>query len=504
MACFTSYWLQRSLIMNHLYALIDTLIAHGIQNELISKRDEIYVRNRLLAAFNTSEYEASSEVLDFDLYETLDALAAFAVKEGLIEDSIAEKDIFTSNLMNIFLPAPSMVENKFWTLYEKSPIKATNYFYHLSQNVNYIKMSRIAKNVQFKANSPYGDIDITINLSKPEKDPKEIARLKTAPPNKYPSCLLCIENEGYNGTLSLPDRANHRTIAVELNHRLWRLQYSPYLYYNEHCIFLSEKHEPMHISKDSFYTLLSFTKMFPHYFIGSNADLPIVGGSILSHEHYQGGCYEFPIHRAGTLWDFTISKYPNVKCSVLNWPMSTIELTADSLEDVAECTNYIFETWKNYSDAAVDIIAYTDDTPHNTVTPVAKRKDGKYSMLVVLRNNRTTTEHPLGIFHPHADVQHVKKENIGLIEVMGLAILPGRLLQELEDIKTYIIGKRTDVAPYHMTWANDLKENYDGSDLTAYVQAALGKKFTRVLEDAGVFKLTDEGIAHFKAFTENL
>ncbi len=491
--------------MNRLYTLIDTLIAHGIQNELITKRDEIYVRNRLLAAFKAPEYEKTNEVCDLDLYETLDALTTLAVSEGLVEDSVAEKDIFTSNLMNYFLPVPSMIEDKFWLLYEKDPKLATNYFYHLSQNVNYVKMSRIAKNVQFKSVSPYGDIDITINLSKPEKDPKEIARLKTAPPNKYPSCLLCIENEGYNGTLSLPDRANHRTIAVALNNRNWRLQYSPYLYYNEHCIFLSETHEPMHISKDSFYTLLSFVKLFPHYFIGSNADLPIVGGSILSHEHYQGGCYEFPLHRAKSLYAFKIEQYPTVSCNVLNWPMSTIELTADHLDDVAECANYIFETWQTYSDEAADILAFTGDTPHNTVTPVAKMKDGKFSMLVVLRNNRTTKEHPLGIFHPHADVQHVKKENIGLIEVMGLAILPGRLLHELETIKAYIGGDETaKVADYHLPWAQELKASYQGGDLTTYVQDALGKKFTRVLEDAGVFKLTEEGINHFKAFTNSL
>ena len=366
-------------------------------------------------------------------------------------------------------------------------------------------MSRIAKNVFFNVDSPYGALDITINLSKPEKDPKEIARLKTAPPNKYPACLLCIENEGYAGTIKLPDRANHRTISLHINDRNWRLQYSPYLYYNEHCILLSETHEPMQLTKDSFYNLLGFVEQFPHYFIGSNADLPIVGGSILSHEHYQGGCYTFPIHNATTLFEFKMKAFPHVTCKLLNWPLSTIELSSPDLEAVAEATDFIYQKWMTYSDQEVGILASTEDIRHNTITPIAEKRDNEYVLKVVLRNNRTSPEHPLGIFHPHEDVQHIKKENIGLIEVMGLAILPGRLLGELETIKSYIKGEPVEVAAYHLPWAEELKKVYSpNEDLDAFLQAALGKKFTRVLEDAGVFKMTSEGLTHFKQFVENL
>ncbi|PHV70116.1 galactose-1-phosphate uridylyltransferase [Sporanaerobium hydrogeniformans] len=490
--------------MTHLFAHINKLIALSIQNELITPRDTIYVRNRLLALFNEEEYE-ETELASGDLYETLEHLATLAVQKGLIEDSLYAKDIFTSTLMDTFLPLPSLIEEKFFKAYEKSPQAATNYFYKLSQAANYIKMSRIAKNVFFKANSPYGAIDITINLSKPEKDPKEIARLKTAPPNKYPSCLLCIENEGYAGTIKLPDRANHRTIGLTINKRNWRLQYSPYLYYNEHCILLSETHEPMKLSKDSFYNLLGFVKQFPHYFIGSNADLPIVGGSILAHEHYQGGCYKFPIHHATTLWEFQMKGFPDVTCKVLNWPLSTIELSSPHLEAVAEATDAIYQKWMYYSDEEADILSHTEDVRHNTITPIAEQCDGNYVMKVVLRNNRTSPEHPLGIFHPHSDVQHIKKENIGLIEVMGLAILPGRLLEELEVIKNELKGEAVTVADHHLTWVEELKKTYSSNeDLDLFMQNALGAKFSRVLEDAGVFKLTEVGLIHFKHFIETL
>lgn len=490
--------------MDKLYLLIDRLITLSIEHGLITERDRIYTRNRMLALFNESTYEEPNNFLSTDLYETLDELADLAVSQEMIEDTITSRDIFTSTIMNIFLPQPSIIENQFWANYEESPKKATTHFYQMSQNSNYIKMNRIAKNVLFKADSKYGEIDITINLSKPEKDPKEIARLKSAPPNKYPSCLLCVENEGYRGTLSLPDRANHRMISLHLNSKDWMLQYSPYLYYNEHCILLSQTHEPMHLTQNSFYNLLSFVKMFPHYFIGSNADLPIVGGSILSHEHYQGGCYTFPIHRANIIEEFKISQYPNVTCRILNWPLSTIQLLGDSLDDVAECTNYIYEKWKNYSDPDVNILSHTGDIPHNTITPIAQMVDGKFAMNVVLRNNRTTSEYPSGIFHPHEDVQHIKKENIGLIEVMGLAILPGRLLNELEAIKSYIKGEEAEVAPYHLDWATQLKEIYDNTCVDHFIQKAVGEKFVRVLEDAGVFKLDEIGIEHFKQFINHI
>ena len=492
--------------MNELYALIERLIELSIQNRLITSRDALYTRNRLLAAFHENNYEPSTPV-QTDLYDTLDALAELAVSKSIIEDTISQKDCFTSTLMNCFLPLPSDIETNFWQLYKNSPKDATSYFYNLSQFSNYIKMNRIAKNISFHTPSPYGILDITINLSKPEKDPKDIAKQKSMASSTYPTCLLCIEKEGFTGTSALPDRANHRMIRLHLNHRDWMLQYSPYLYYNEHCILLSQKHEPMSLTKNSFYNLLSFVNEFPHYFIGSNADLPIVGGSILAHEHYQGGCYEFPMHRATVIDTFTLEAYPNIQGSLLNWPLSSLSISGDSLEEVAECTNYIYEKWKVYSDSQVGILANTEGTRHNTITPVARKKDGKFIMDIALRNNRTSEEHPLGIFHPHQDVQHIKKENIGLIEVMGLAILPGRLKDELEAVKSYIIGEASEsaVADYHLPWAKELKANYDDSiDPTSYVHEAVGQKFSCVLEDAGVFKMNEEGITHFKQFIATL
>lgn len=490
--------------MNTLYALLNRLIDLSVQNELIASRDTLYIRNRLLAAFNVTSY-TPTDAASTDLYETLEELSLLAVSKGLIEDTLAQKDCFTSTLMNCFLPLPSDIEHHFWARYEKNPQEATNYFYKLSQHANYIKMNRIAKNRVFHTPSSYGTLDITINLSKPEKDPKDIAKQKTMASSTYPTCLLCVENEGFSGTSHLPDRANHRMIGLHLNHKDWMLQYSPYLYYHEHCILLSKKHEPMALTKDSFYNLLSFVEVFPHYFIGSNADLPIVGGSILAHEHYQGGCYEFPMHRATVLDTFTLSAYPGVTCSLLHWPLSSLSLSGETLEEVAECANYIYEKWKTYTDLSADICSETAGVRHNTVTPVARKKNGLFIMDLVLRNNRTTDQYPQGIFHPHEDVQHIKKENIGLIEVMGLAILPGRLKDELEEVEAYIEGTSTQVAPYHLPWAETLKQAYDGiTPLSTYIENAVGQKFSRVLEDAGVFKMTPEGIAHFKKFIQSL
>lgn len=490
--------------MNELYSLIERLIALGIENKLIAARDAIYVRNRLLAAFKETDYTKTAPA-ELTLYETLDRLADLAVSKSLIEDTLSQKDIFTSTLMNLFLPAPSIIEEKFWLLYSKDSKVATDYFYHLSRQSNYVKVNLIAKNISFHTPSPYGLLDITINLSKPEKDPKDIAKQKTMASSTYPTCLLCIENEGYRGTSTLPDRANHRMISLHLNHKDWMLQYSPYLYYNEHCILLSQKHEPMALTQNSFYNLLSFVEQFPHYFIGSNADLPIVGGSILAHEHYQGGCYEFPMHRAKVLDTFTLSKYPNLTCKLLHWPLSTLSISGSDLNEVAECANYIYEKWKTYSDADVDILYETNGTRHNTITPVARKKDGLFIMDVVLRNNRTNDKHPLGIFHPHEDVQHIKKENIGLIEVMGLAILPARLKTELAEVRSFILDKPNQVALYHLDWAKELKEAYNpNTDVEDYINQAVGQKFSRVLEDAGVFKMTDEGINHFKMFIDSL
>ncbi len=483
-----------------LYSLIDRLIEIAIAENLLDPMDTLYTRNRLLAAFNEANYEASPQISG-DLYTTLDALVALACEKGIVSDNLAEQDIFASNLMNLFLDKPSVINKTFFEKYAESPETATNYFYKLSQLNNYIKVTRIAKNKEYTTVSPYGPIQLTINLSKPEKDPKQIALEKLMPSTNYPPCLLCVENEGYNGTLKHPDRANHRMIRLSMNNKDWMMQYSPYLYYNEHCIILSTSHTPMQITQDTFYNLLDFTTQFPHYFIGSNADLPIVGGSILSHEHYQGGRNTFPMDHATTLCDFSLNAYPNVRGAIVNWPLSTIELRSTDVDDLAKCSQEILDLWKGYSDAECDILAFSDETPHNTITPICKRDGADYIMRLVLRNNRTSDAHPLGIFHPHADVHHIKKENIGLIEVMGLAILPGRLLTELEEVKAYVKGETKDVPEYHKSWADDLANHFTpDQDVDAYVIQALGDKFTRVLEDAGVYKLDEAGLAGFKRF----
>ncbi|MGL4736499.1 MAG: UDP-glucose--hexose-1-phosphate uridylyltransferase [Cellulosilyticaceae bacterium] len=492
--------------MKDFYTLLDHLIDAAIQEALIEQTDRIYCRNRLLALWGKNDYTPGNTYSgDMTICHLLDKLVDLAASEGIIEDTLSHKDRFGSSMMSIFLPAPSIVNERFAQRYQIAPTEATSYFYKLSQDSNYIKTSRIAQNKSFSAPSPYGPITLTINLSKPEKDPKQIALEKTLKPSTYPTCLLCVENEGYDGTQTHPDRANHRMIRLTLNEKNWMLQYSPYLYYDEHCILLSEKHEPMCIGQDTFKNLLSFVKVFPHYFLGSNADLPIVGGSILSHEHYQGGLYHFPMNGATTLFSFKLEKFPTITGEVLNWPLSTIRLSSTSIQALVDCSTQILEFWRTYSDPSCKIHAYTLDTPHNTITPIAHFEDGHYVMDLVLRNNRTTDEHPSGLFHPHADVHHIKKENIGLIEVMGLAILPGRLLSELDSVKAYIKDGITPVATYHQPWADTLRSTYtENIDLDRFVEDALGSKFVRVLEDAGVFKLDESGIAGFKHFTDAL
>ncbi|MEF9959244.1 MAG: UDP-glucose--hexose-1-phosphate uridylyltransferase [Niameybacter sp.] len=488
-------------LSERLCGLIDRLIELNIKNHLIEEMDAIYIRNRLLALFK-EDYYILSCTSKSDAYEVLEQLVEVALEKNLIEGNVPARDRFISGIMDLFLDKPSGVNAKFFSLYNEDPRNATKYFYELSQLSTYIKVKQLAKNNQFNIQSPYGEIQITINLSKPEKDPKQIALERLAPSSNYPMCLLCQENEGYEGTIKHPDRANHRMIRVELNQKSWLMQYSPYLYYNEHCIVLSDTHTPMQITANTFYNLLDFTTQFPHYFIGSNADLPIVGGSILSHEHYQGGNHVFPMDHATTLFEFTLPKYEQIQGKVVNWPLSTIELVSDSVEALAACSHEILELWRDYSDESCDILAYTQDTPHNTITPICKREGDHYVMRLVLRNNRTTEAHPLGIFHPHEDVQHIKKENIGLIEVMGLAILPGRLLTELEDVKKYVVGDVAEVAENHQAWAAQLKDTYTGQDVESYIRQALGDKFVRVLEDAGVYKLDTAGLIGFKRFIE--
>ncbi|EGT4145304.1 UDP-glucose--hexose-1-phosphate uridylyltransferase [Clostridium perfringens] len=496
--------------MYNLNALIDRLIEISINNNLIEDMDTVYTRNRLLSLFNENSYTLCEDKLTLSFHETLNELINIAIEKKIIEDALYSKDIFSSDIMNIFLPTPSLINKEFYKRYAISPKESTDYFYSLSKSSNYIRTDRIAKNINFKAPSKYGTMDITINLSKPEKDPKEIALARNSVKSNYPKCLLCIENEGYEGTVTHPDRANHRMIRLNLNDRTWMLQYSPYLYYNEHCIILSEDHVPMKIDISTFKNLLSFVDKFPHYFAGSNADLPIVGGSILSHEHYQGGNHRFPMNDAEKLFDFSIDGFEDVECEAIKWPISTIRLRGENIDSLVLASDLILKKWRDYSDETLDILAYSNSEMHNTITPMVRKENGKFVVDLSLRNNRTSKEHPLGIFHPHEEVHHIKKENIGLIEVMGLAVLPGRLLKELEKIKEYLMDEISldNIEEYHRPWALELKKKFDylksSTDLNDFVNKELSNKFVSVLEHCGVFKLNEEGLEGFKRFTNSL
>jgi UDPglucose--hexose-1-phosphate uridylyltransferase len=479
-----------------IYQLIEGLVQKATEKSLIEPADQIYARNQVLACLRIEDYP---EPLPDDacdaIPDLLDKIVAYAIEQKVINNIFDEKEILSADIMNCFIARPSVVTETFYEKYKESPQAATDYFYNLSQNSNYIQTNRIKKNIHFPADTAYGTLDITINLSKPEKDPEQIKREREKETVNYPKCLLCVENEGYAGRTGYPARANHRIINVPLAGENWYLQYSPYVYYNEHSIVLAETHRDMKINKDAFERLLAFVEKFPHYFIGSNADLPIVGGSILSHDHYQAGRYEFAMTRAAYKFSFTLDHFPDVSAAVLEWPMSVIRLTSEKKADLLEAADHILQTWKNYSDPAAEVQAFTGDTPHNTVTPIAKMRGELYELDLVLRNNRTSAEHPMGIFHPHADVHHIKKENIGLIEVMGLAVLPARLKEELADITAFLTGGSADIAAHHREWANQLQEQYgrlaDEDAAGEILQKELGKKFARVLADAGVFKVQD-------------
>ena len=493
-----------------IYQDIAGLIEQALQARLIADEDEIYVRNQVLNHLHLKSYpERVGEATEDSIPNILDKLVAYAICENIIEDVFDDKEMLAANIMNCFVARPSTVNEIFYGKYKQSPEAATEYFYRLSQNSNYIQTNRIKKNIHYKTESAYGEFDITINLSKPEKDPEQIKREREIKTNiHYPKCLLCVENEGYTGRTGHPARANHRIIKVPLFEENWYLQYSPYVYYNEHSILLAEEHRDMKISKQTFERLIAFTDKFPHYFIGSNADLPIVGGSILSHDHYQAGRYEFAIDRAKSAFTFGIERFKEVRAQALKWPVSIIRLQSKDKMELVEAADCIFQKWQVYHDEEVDIHALTDDTPHNTITPIARIRDGVYELDLALRNNRTSEEHPLGVFHPHEDVHHIKKENIGLIEVMGLAVLPARLKDELEEVIEFLLGKGNQVADYHQEWANEIKEKHGPQSerevATELIQKELGDKFARVLEDAGVFKQTVEGLAAFKRFTDSL
>ena len=486
--------------------LVERFVTKVIAESTFEELDRIYLTNRVLALVGDGTLEVKTD--QDNLIDLKDQLVEEAVRLGTIEDSLAAREILGADLMDLVTPCPSQVNRDFWATYAQSPEQAIADFYQLSQKNDYIKLKAIAKNIAYRVSSDYGELEITINLSKPEKDPKEIAAAKLVKSSNYPQCQLCMENEGYHGRVNHPARSNHRIIRFDISGQEWGFQYSPYAYFNEHCIFLDSKHRPMAISRQSFERLLAIVEQFPGYFAGSNADLPIVGGSILTHDHYQGGRHVFPMEVAPIQKSFTFEGFKTVKAGIIQWPMSVIRLTSDSKEDLTELADKILLAWRQYSDPSVQVLAESDGTPHHTITPIARKRDGQFELDLVLRDNQTSPEHPDGIYHPHKDVQHIKKENIGLIEVMGLAILPPRLKEEVEQVAAYLVGKDVSVADYHQAWADELKESHpnltDKDQALNIVQESVGKIFARVLEDAGVYKQTEEGQAAFMRFVEQV
>lgn len=496
-----------------IYALIDSLLNYAKQNGVIPADDEIYCRNRLLDIFELSDYTACpDEQTPETLHGILEEMLDYAEKNGLLKtDLAAERDLFDTRITGVLAPRPSALNSSFWHTWQKSPSAATDAFYKLCKNINYIRTDRIARDMAWKTVTEYGETDITINLSKPEKDPRQIAAAKLQKQSGYPKCMLCCENEGYAGRIDFPARQNLRYISVKLCGEEWAMQYSPYVYYNEHCIVFNKQHTPMRMDKSTIEKLLCFVGLFPHYFIGSNADLPIVGGSILSHEHFQGGRYDFAMAKAPVEYAFTVKGFEDVRAGTVKWPMSVIRLTSEKPSQISNLADYILSVWHTYTNAALDIYAATNGEQHNTVTAVARRCGKEYQLDIVLRNNRTTEEYPLGVFHPHPDKHHIKKENIGLIEVMGLAVLPGRLAAELSETARVLqsggdLTANKLCAP-HAEWAAGFAEKAKGKsfdEVFEIVKQETGKVFGEVLCDAGVFKRDDEGKAAFKKFADSL
>ncbi len=492
-----------------LYREIAKLVEYGIRTGLVAQEDRRYMLNQLLEVFREDEYEeqeVSGE--EIALPEVLDALTDLAYEKGIIgSDDIVTRDLFDTKLMGILTPWPSQVIAEFRKLYDESPQKATDAFYKFSQDTNYIRRDRIKKDIRWKVDSPYGKIDITINLSKPEKDPKAIAAAKNAPQSAYPKCQLCMENEGYAGRMNHPARQNHRIIPIRINDSQWGFQYSPYVYYNEHCIVFNGQHIPMKIDHAAFVKLFDFIKQFPHYFLGSNADLPIVGGSILTHDHFQGGRYRFAMADAQMEKHITVPGYEDVEAGILHWPLSVIRIRHKDERRLIALADHILEAWRGYTDADAFIFAETDGEPHNTITPIARKNGEVYELDLTLRNNITTEECPLGLYHPHSEYHHIKKENIGLIEVMGLAVLPSRLKGEMELLADCLV-KGAPIEEHeellkHKDWADKIRAQYadiNASNVMDILQEEIGKVFVGVLEDAGVYKCTEEGRAAFDRF----
>ena len=487
---------------------IDSLVSYAMNCGLAEPCDHQLLVNKLLELLGMDDYTPSDEPQTEELEEILKGILDYACEKGLCEDNITARDLFDTKIMGLITPMPREVIRTFNEKYAADPVAATDWYYKFSCDTDYIRRYRIAKDMRWKYASEYGEIDVTINLSKPEKDPKAIAAAKLAPQSGYPKCLLCRENEGYAGRMNHPARQNHRIIPINMGGKDWCLQYSPYVYYNEHCIVFNSQHIPMKIDRSAFEKLLDFVTVFPHYFVGSNADLPIVGGSILSHEHFQGGHYTFAMETAPVEKAISFAGYEDIEAGIVKWPMSVIRLDGNDPKRLADLAEKILNCWRGYSDESVDVVAFSDGEPHNTITPIARRRGDKYELDLVLRCNITTEEHPLGVFHPHADKHHIKKENIGLIEVMGLAVLPSRLKKELSDLaQATVAGKdlhSDEVLCKHADWVEELKKQYTFTPENAMdiILQETGKVFAAVLEDAGVYKNTEDGRAAFLRFVD--
>ena len=500
--------------MNKIEINIKKLVNYGLLIGLVKEEDAIYTTNRLLELFAIEDMECEDEVTMTveELPVVLNEMMDYAVEQGIMkEDGIVYRDLFDTKIMSMLVGRPSEVIGEFWDLYKESPEAATDFFYKFSQDTDYIRRYRIAKDVKWVTPTEYGDIDITINLSKPEKDPKAIAAAKLAKQSGYPKCLLCVENEGYAGRVNHPARQNHRIIPVTINDSRWGFQYSPYVYYNEHCIVFNSAHTPMKIERATFCKLFDFVKQFPHYFVGSNADLPIVGGSILSHDHFQGGHYEFAMAKAPVEKEFTVAGFEDVKAGIVKWPMSVIRLSCKDSDRIIELADKILGKWRGYTDEAAFVFAQTDGEPHNTITPIARKRGDNFEMDLVLRNNITTEEHPLGVYHPHAELHHIKKENIGLIEVMGLAVLPSRLKTELADLADAILAgsdlRADETLEKHADWVDEFMPKYadvNKDNIMQILEDEVGLVFAKVLEHAGVYKRTEEGMEAFLRFVAEL
>lgn len=491
-----------------MYENIARLVQYGINTGLIQPEDKIYTTNLILSVMGLDDYEEPENVENCDdLEDILAGLIREAAQRGLVNEGIVAEDLFDTKLMNCLMKRPSEVIREFYNHYNNSPKEATDYFYKLSGDSNYIRRGRVKRDMKWTVDSVYGTIEMSINLSKPEKDPKAIAAAKRMKQSSYPKCQLCMENEGYAGRINHPARENHRIIPVTINGSKWGFQYSPYVYYNEHCIVLSAEHSPMKIDKTAFKKLFDFIKLFPHYFVGSNADLPIVGGSILTHEHFQGGCHDFPMAKAPIEKSFIIKGYEDVEAGIVKWPLSVIRIRSEKAERLVELADHILTVWRGYTDEEAFIFAETDGEPHNTITPIARMKDGKYELDLTLRNNITTEECPLGVYHPHAQYHNIKKENIGLIEVMGLAILPARLKTEMTLLSKYLVNKEDfsgeESLVKHKEWVENFIAGYDiinEENVMDILLAEMGKTFVGVLEDAGVYKCTEQGRKYFDRF----